>query len=158
MEMKEIVAIEAKNKSDIHLHKDGLFWRAYNVSAYQFAKYFRPFKVNKKMVKHLKEEIAFLGFPEKTLLEITKEAEQQQYELRKSETHIQIIGLPTIMGNDYSDWLKKLPLNEKLGNARKKESNSDLLDQIRSFPLLEKSPLETQLFLLKIQKTINGLT
>lgn len=159
MQAKEIIAIEVKNRADIHLHKDGLFWRAYNVSAYQFIKYFKKFKINKRFVKAIQAELAYLGFPEKSLAALLEEAEKSNYEVRKSELHIHISGLPAIMGNDYSEWFEKIPLARKNSTSVcEKGKYEEVIHEIRSFPLLEKSPLETQSFLLSIQKTINGIT
>lgn len=156
MQLKEIIKIEEENKADIHLHKDGIFWRAYNVSAFQFSKYLREFKVNKRLVKSIQGEMAYLGFPEKTMTTVIQLSEQNNYEIRQSDTHIQILGLPAIMGSDYSEWFTALPLNTNPINREESSNKQDIINQIRSYPLLEKSPLEAQGFILNLQKLING--
>ena len=147
---------EDENRSSIHLHKDGFFWRAYNVSAFLFAKNFRNFKVSKRNVKSLQKEICFLGFPEKSLLGLLDEAKKNEYEVRTSESHIQILGLPAVMGNDFEEWFEKIPLSQNNENRKANALADDVLFKVKNFPLLEKSPLESQSFLWNLQKMING--
>lgn len=159
MQIKEILAIEEKNKSDIHLHKDGLFWRAYDVSAYQFVKYFRQFKLTKKRMKTVQKELVYLGFPESTFVVLIEEAERSSYDIRRSEQHIAIMGLPAIMGNDYEEWFDALSVTTKKQKEHfGKNLQEEIIEKVRSYPILEKSPLETQAFVLALQKTINGIT
>jgi hypothetical protein len=47
--MEEIINIE--DKQNIYLHNEGMFWRAYEYSAFAFVKNIKPYNGKKKFVK-----------------------------------------------------------------------------------------------------------
>lgn len=63
MNCRLIVEQESRNVSEIHLYREGLFWKAYERSAYAFHTRVRPFKLTKRYVKSLPGELVSLGFP-----------------------------------------------------------------------------------------------
>jgi len=67
MRTKEILLLEKENTNKIHLLKEGLFWRAYNVSAFLFIQHIQTFKLTKKYVKIADAVVIFLGFPDTIL-------------------------------------------------------------------------------------------
>ena len=65
MHTKDILALERAGEEDIILHRKGIFWRAYQDSAFLFYTHLRPLKVTVKFVKVGDTEVAYLGFPKK---------------------------------------------------------------------------------------------
>lgn len=64
MNIKEIVEAEKKNTCRINLYREGLFFRAYEASAFALCSFVHPFKVIKRQLKVLNgEEVAYVGFP-----------------------------------------------------------------------------------------------
>jgi hypothetical protein len=61
MSIQEITTIEDQNTGEIHLHKEGMFWKAYQQSAYLFTREVKAFKVSKKWVKAVGREVAGFG-------------------------------------------------------------------------------------------------
>lgn len=59
----DILATEAGNVRHIHLFREGLFFRAYQHSAFQFINNVRSFKVVKKHYKAVGGDVVILGFP-----------------------------------------------------------------------------------------------
>lgn len=59
MQVKDILALEIAKRGSIILLKEGLFWRAYNTSAFLFVHHFRPIKLIKKYVKTVGQEKTF---------------------------------------------------------------------------------------------------
>lgn len=53
MTSKEIIALEDSNTGCINLYKEGLFWRAYERSAYALCTRVHPFKAMKRQLKVL---------------------------------------------------------------------------------------------------------
>ncbi|MDD4116284.1 MAG: hypothetical protein PHG27_11945 [Massilibacteroides sp.] len=49
------------------LHLEGIFWKAYEWSAFRFVREIKSYKVQKRYVKQLKREIVSLGFPQEVL-------------------------------------------------------------------------------------------
>jgi hypothetical protein len=64
------IATEMGNVNHIHLYREGLFMKAYNVSAFLFQKHVKPFRPVKKFIKSAGGEIVLIGFPSKLLNEI----------------------------------------------------------------------------------------
>lgn len=64
MSIKEIVEAEKSNTSKIYLYREGLFFRAYEVSAFALCSFVHPFKVIKRQLKVLNgDEVVYVGFP-----------------------------------------------------------------------------------------------
>ena len=74
MKIKEILALEKENQNQIILLKEGIFWRAYNMSAFLFTKNIEEYKVTKKYRKVVNAEIVYLGFPHTVLEKILEKA------------------------------------------------------------------------------------
>lgn len=47
---------ESKNTDRIYLYREGVFYKAYERSAYLFVKHIKPFMVKKRLVKSVKRE------------------------------------------------------------------------------------------------------
>jgi hypothetical protein len=64
MGISEIAKQEKINAGQIWLYKEGIFWRAYEVSAYLFSCNIKKYTVKQKFIKKIDREIVFLGFPD----------------------------------------------------------------------------------------------
>lgn len=64
MTSRELIAAEAGNTDRIALYREGLFWKAYERSAYALCTQVRPFKPTRKILKTLAGgDIVSVGFP-----------------------------------------------------------------------------------------------
>ena len=63
MKIADIYNTEQNNNNSIYLHKEGLFLRAYEVSAYLFCKNIKKYSVIKKHYKIINKDIVYIGFP-----------------------------------------------------------------------------------------------
>ena len=63
MTVKEIIQIENGNRNTIILLREGIFWRAYEKSAYAFSMQVHPYKPTRKWVIAVKQDVVSLGFP-----------------------------------------------------------------------------------------------
>ena len=67
MDSAQILALEAQNKDKIILLMEGMFWKAYERSAFQICSTMEKFQTSKRAVKKLGgEEIISIGFPDVT--------------------------------------------------------------------------------------------
>jgi hypothetical protein len=64
MKIKEIVKLEEDNHDKCYLIKEGLFWRAYEKSAFWFVDKLRSYMITKKHFKGLNADVAYIGFPD----------------------------------------------------------------------------------------------
>lgn len=66
--LSEILQNESTNTGAIFFYREGVFYKAYERSAYLFVKYVKPFQVKKRMVKSVKQEVVSIGFPTNSLI------------------------------------------------------------------------------------------
>ena len=63
MTKKEIFELEIQNTDRIYLFLEGMFWIAYERSAFRFVHSVKPYQVKKKFIKNIGCELVSLGFP-----------------------------------------------------------------------------------------------
>jgi hypothetical protein len=73
MTAKEKIEFEKNNHDKIILFKEGLFWIAYELSAFRFVTRVKPFKAKRKKIQPLGIEAASMGVPVAHLYNIIKE-------------------------------------------------------------------------------------
>jgi len=100
MKISEIVKREKDNK-DIVLHKEGLFWRAYEYSAYCFVTNIKSYNVLHKFYKNIGQDIVYIGFPGSYYDKIVDLCKQKNHTLKKvNDKQIIIKGIPEPIGFD----------------------------------------------------------
>ena len=141
-----------KNAFEINLYLEGVFWVAYEQSAYYFWQ-LKAYKPTKKYVKAVQTEVVTVGFPGNILKEI-EEAGKQQAEGRK---HIVFELDNAIDESDFLTWKEGLdtepPLHAQAKALPPAEGNT-VIEQIKNFDMLSKNPMECMLFLSKIKQEL----
>jgi len=61
---KEIYDLEQKNPGVIHLYAEGMFYRAYEQSAFLLCQFIHPFKLSCRFVKSVGDFLTCAGFPQ----------------------------------------------------------------------------------------------
>ncbi|MDR3118380.1 MAG: hypothetical protein LBU44_03030 [Mediterranea sp.] len=159
MNIEDIVKAEADNTGTIILFREGVFWKAYERSAYAFCKHIKSFVVRKKYIKSINDEIVSVGFPmssSKTLL-------QGKVILLEEEKKM-IVSIGRIDLEGFMAWKKEQILSvpavsPSCGNNSPRVSDcSDLekevISQIKQFSVENKTPFECMLFLSEIKKQL----
>ncbi|MCT4264097.1 hypothetical protein HZP32_18430 [Elizabethkingia anophelis] len=145
MKLSDIICRE--NYHSVQLYKQGVFWVAYEQSAYSIWLHKR-YRINKKYIKSLKSDVVSLGFPESVLDEIGEIYKQD--ELKSS--------------SEYKSYLLPEELNKTLFLKWRFNTHtpspqlcitSDVVTKIKSFCLSNKTPLEAYLFLYELQSDLN---
>ena len=62
MHYQEITNKEAANSGEINLYLEGIFWKAYQQSAYLFVKNLADFKLSGKFIKAISQSACFYRF------------------------------------------------------------------------------------------------
>lgn len=157
MDIKSIVAIESLNKECTYLYKEGIFWRAYEISAYLFVSYVKAYQAIKKYYKVVNAEVVYVGFPATVVDDIKVSCLGRQYIVEHiSEKEMIING--NFDSSGYDQWKENVFIQEKneaigIPNIATEKS---ILREIASYPLALKTPVEAQQFLYDIQKRIDG--
>lgn len=167
MNISGIIELEKENEGSIILHREGLFWRAYEQSAYFFCNHIKAYQVKKKFYKNLNAHIAVMGFPDSALDAIFKAIDGKS--VVQEEKLIKIGGY---LANEDSflAWKEEIKGSESTPNevstvAENQKAYSlnpehnlftELLQDIRKFPVVSKTPIECQQFIIELQKQLHG--
>ncbi|MEA3452096.1 MAG: hypothetical protein U9Q83_09375 [Bacteroidota bacterium] len=132
MKIQDILELEKNNTNNIILHKEGIFWRAYEKSAYLFTLYIKEYQITKKFYKNVNTEVVYLGFPKIALEQILELAKDK--EIQKKETQI-FIKKYEFTNDDFLKWKTNLA-----DLAYPQDLN--LSEKIKNFPVATKEALQ----------------
>lgn len=107
MTFEEKLAAETSNRDEIHLHLEGIFWKAYEKSAFLFVTHLSDFKATKKMVRAVKMDVVSVGFPSHSLEKVT---EGRTVVKTDDDRHLVISGLEPCNEKEFVEWKGKIPL------------------------------------------------
>ncbi|UYI64353.1 hypothetical protein [Bacteroides ovatus] len=163
----QILSTESVNTSNIYLYREGIFYKAYERSAYAFVTGVQKFMVKKKFVKCANQEVVSIGFPCDGLYKhFTKE------QVIEKDNGIQVKLEQQIDVTAFEQWkhsimltvekpkqaLSPIPLSSPLYVSDNVSSCTlsvqDLLLKIRMFPIEIKTPMECMLFLSEIKRLV----
>jgi hypothetical protein len=167
MRISDILIKENNNSGQIILHKEGLFWRAYEQSAYLFSKHVRKYQVIRKHFKNVEKDIVLLGFPHGAKVDVLKYISKQ--DIKSNEKQIIISGYQFDEAvflewkNSIEFKASTMPDNSlasepEISYSVNKQDNPEnsIMEMIQKFPVALKAPIECQQFIIEIQKQING--
>lgn len=163
MTIEDIVKAEADNNNTIILLREGIFWKAYEKSAYAFCKHIKPFMVKKKFIKSVNDEIVSIGFPmsstqvilegrpilleeEKKMVVSIDDIDNDEFIAWKNEQALTVVPQNTSRGVRYSS-------SQELQNCSNQEK--EVITRIKMFSLESKTPLECMLFLSELKKRLS---
>ena len=152
MQTSEILEIEKNNTDSIYLFKEGIFWRCYELSALYFIKNIKEYRVFRKFVKTVNQDIVYLGFPNTIIEEIIQKAKSNNYLVSKNEKRIVIIGIQKEEG--FEKWKENIKISGKENKAGNMDNNNQIIQKIKEFDLINKTPVESFNFLSEIQKQL----
>jgi len=128
--------------NEVHLFKEGVFWVAYEQSAYYFHLR-KGYKPTKKFIKKINCEIVSVGFPQSVLPSAELEI------LQRSDTHIVLRTENAIDETEFLDWKSKIKLTERQAikqnddvSFTEKAAKLDIVERIKTFDLSNATPIE----------------
>jgi len=151
MKISGILDIENKNSGKIFLHKEGLFYRAYEKSAFLFVQHIKEYSISKKYYKNVNAEVVYCGFPGNTLNEILKLAKNKT--ISKNDKQITISGFE-LNKQEFKLWKDNIEIVKNEKDQTGFENLSGLSDKIRNFRVANKTPIECQQFLIELQNEL----
>ena len=163
MSIKEIVEAEKSNTSKIYLYREGLFFRAYEVSAFALCSFVHPFKVIKRQLKVLNgEEVAYVGFPASS-----EDKYLNGRNIIESDDAHKVIGLTEPIDlNAFVEWKKGIELKESTqtgsmtSNSTMPESaghidSGSIIRMVRDFNVANSTPMQCMMFIAQLQGKLN---
>jgi hypothetical protein len=164
MKISEIYQHELMNFDCCYLHKDGIFWRAYEKSAMLFHQDIKSYEIKTKHFKGINATLVFIGFPDTGMEKIKSICFEKGFEIRIQDKQIKIFGFTGVDGFD--EWKISFINNQPMTTEHNRDNKikaqrigldeKELIESIRSFPIASKTPMECQQFLYQLQNCING--
>ncbi len=153
MTTKDIFSAEIANTDKIILYKEGIFYKAYEKSAYAFVLRLNPYATKKKFIKVISSYVVSIGFPMSTLDKF-----KDQLEIFERTDEKIVIKTDDIDTTEFEAWKEKLPIHEPKVQIQENEVkiSSIVDDMIRAFPVESKTPIECMLFVGELKRVLNG--
>jgi len=155
MKIHEILAIEKSNIHSIYLLKEGIFYRAYELSALLFVTHIQNYSGTKKFIKSAGQHIVYIGFPASYLQTILQKVAGSS--VIDTTNCIELQNFQT--NTNFIEWKNNIAVAEKadafVANPAvfdAEEQYKSIVEKIRHFPVATKSPVEVQQFLLELQE------
>lgn len=147
MTKKEIFDSEKENLKNIYLYKEGIFWKAYERSAFNFCKHVTAFKPTKKFIKTVGYDVVSIGFPTANL---DKHKDKFQI-VEQTETQM-TLAAETITHNEFELWKKSTQYNT---HKNRSKMQTDILEQIKAFNVESKTPMECMKWVAELKEQLN---
>lgn len=165
MTVKEIIQIENGNRNTIILLREGIFWRAYEKSAYAFFIQVHPYKPTRKWVIAVKQDVVSLGFPVSAAENVLNGCKV----LMRQEARLVLAASP-IDPDGFEVWKQTVPRSlppAVVAPAPAAASSvvspavsavgqccDGLADCIRRFNIESKTPVDCMLFLMELKRKL----
>lgn len=160
----EILEYEKTNPLLIRLHPEGTFWKAFDMSAFLFAKYVKAYTPVKKYSTTLNCKFTSIGFPLAGLNKILRTANYRKVNDTLYEIYPPIPQdhIPTIH-QEYEAWLESITLtrpkiqpttNPQNNAPLYSDSEQDVITQLLNFNLQNASPLDCVFLLSNLQQQL----
>jgi len=158
MTIKDIFSAEESNCNNITLYKEGIFYKAYEKSAYAFVINVKNYSPVKKFIKTISCDVVSIGFPCSVLEKISSnikiiESNQNQIVIRTNE----------INENAFTEWKNSIALTVTEPKVAKEIIHncncgnfSETIEAIKNFAVESKTPMECMIFISDLKKIING--
>jgi hypothetical protein len=136
----------------IRLYKRGLFWTAYEESAFVILQH-KSFQIRSEFVRTVSRIVISIGFPEQTRLGFEEifgvfvfEDKQKGYWSSQVQFN----------QSDFEGWRKKQLSEETDSPIIKPFDNEIIIDKIRNWHLSDKTPMQAMVFIQELQSLLNG--
>ena len=163
MTIKEKLALEtAKPGNEIILHREGVFYIAYERSAWLFSMAVHTFKVKKQFVKCVAQDVVSVGFPMSALERYIAGCKVDEVE---GLVRLSLPGDKIPLVDDFEQWKEcqqciPSKLKSETANNDVDENDipmSDIIKRIKEFPIECKTPVECMLFLIELKNSCKTL-
>ena len=165
MDLKQKLALETADSTNIYLYREGLFWKAYERSAIKFIQTITVYQVNTRFCKVVDMEVISLGFPDAVLPKILEDREYEQPDEKR------LIIRSVLLGDEefameksryiskMMQALKKETLQETVPVRKEPDADAQVLERLRLYDIAGVTPIECMIFLSSLKKQLeNNIT
>jgi hypothetical protein len=153
--IKEIIQEEATNAHTIHLHSEGVFWKAYQRSAYLFLLHCSvKYTVKRRYVKTAECDVYSIGFPHTALSKHFNELDIKSICGKKLDIDVEELDI-----ENYQAWIDSIPIVSDERNpviTMKEQKKSEIELRLQSFDLSNSTPIDCMILVSELQKLLNS--
>ena len=153
--INEILHVESMNDGTfIRMYPEGIFYKAYERSAWLACMYLGNLMVKKKYIKKVDEDIISIGFP-KTALE--KWANGRKVDI--SDEYVMIFlndGERQHAIEEFKIWKGNVKGKCETKKDYETSAQEEVYRKIRQFPLEDKTPIDCMIFISQLKSIINS--
>lgn len=183
MTAKEIIQLESSNYTHIYLLHEGVFWKAYEKSAFAFFSQIREYKPVRKWLQVLKGDLISLGFPVTSAKTVLEDANVLLHEKDRI-----VLSASPVEQHKFMEWKQAVPLaiheqkhteNKSITSVEHLQhpliyglhtemkssvetavlssscSYEGMVDSIRRFNIANKTPVDCMLFLMELKRKLS---
>lgn len=125
--LQEILSTESVNTDTIYFYREGVFFKAYEHSAYLFVKHVKPFMLKKRIVKSVNQEVVSIGFPTNSL-----HAYFEKEKIKENENTAEVVINEAIELSAFDEWRKEIKLISDIEKKPKQPPQTPETSQIQS--------------------------
>lgn len=150
--------VRASPPDKILLHKEGVFWKAYEQSAMKIYECIRHCMLKRKKIKTVGHDVVSAGFP---LSSLESWAGKRQFCVVDDWAEISLSDEEIGMLPCFEEWKKRISDLADITVPKEKEDKDarslsvTVISRITEFPVESKTPVECMLFLLDIKRMIH---
>lgn len=151
----DILKKEALLEPRIYLYREGIFWKAYQYSAYRVIRRQANLRLKKKFIKAVSCEVVSLGFPDVTLERIFG-----KNEIELIDEKLLCINDSDVNKQAYEEWFEAVPLMESpdksLPGLKQLPGSTEeaVLQKLKEFRVEESTPMACMNFLASLRKEL----
>lgn len=159
-QIKEILETERNNRDKIYLYREGLFYKAYEHSAYLWVHNVCEYEVRCRYVKIVNQNVISIGFPQNALKSKVIGLKTEEF-----PQGVIIHAGEDIPDCDFDKW--KSELVNKAQNVDKtlecqepsicygrENKYGDVIDELRRFPIETSSPIDCMMLVSRLKKML----
>jgi hypothetical protein len=159
MTVKEILHLEATkdNAATILLFREGIFLKAYEVSAYLFHRYVKPYQVNCVYYKNIKKSVISLGFPSRFLDKIVEDGGLTELFPPADGVHGYAGEHLNLADEEFAVFRKNYIYQEMaiaLTSPAEAPAETEIHARLRRFQIENKTPMECMIFLNELKSLL----
>lgn len=159
MELSAILTLENSTTDGIHLYLEGIFWKAYEQSAWRFVRHVCSYKPTKRHIKSLGQDVVTVGFPSAGLQKVLEQTTYTQTDPK----HILVTCEDTGTLEEFEQWKTAIPLQPPTEKTPTRPAVSatpgaytQIINDLERFDLLHASPMDCMQFIASLKQQLTN--
>lgn len=161
MDLSALLTLESSTDTGIHLYLEGIFWKAYEQSAWRFVRHVCSYKPMKRHIKSLGQDVVTLGFPSAGLQKVLEQTTYTQTDPK----HILVTCEDTGTPEEFEQWKTAIPLQPPTEKSLTRQAASasvspgayaQIISELERFDVLHASPMDCMQFIASLKQQLTN--